>query len=250
MAMVGNAGFTTFLSRETMFMALGFERSEIMDKVIAGHAEDMKQRNDEIAKLNRVLQSVRADSAKGKGFTMNPSGPELQELQRQGVPMPKDPQKKLDGINADLKATLAGKGSKDDFKALLELVPEGNRKLFQSDFNRRGFLPPSGFPKVAHEVKFSKEEAQALIENIKTSIEQLAARHDQAARPDQQAKPDDRDDDQSDAKVPEDQRRHRRQHALAKRRKDCRSSELWHKSTRPAPWAFSAHRASPAAPTR
>jgi Zn-dependent oligopeptidase len=104
MAMVGNAGFTTFLSRETMFMALGFERSEIMDKVIAGHAEDMKQRNDEIAKLNRVLQSVRADSAKGKGFKMDPSGPELQELQRQGVPLPKDPQKKLDGINADLKA--------------------------------------------------------------------------------------------------------------------------------------------------
>jgi hypothetical protein len=71
--------------------------------------------------------------------------------------------------------TLAGKGSKDDFKVLLELVPEGNRKLFQSDFNRRGFLPSSGFPKVAHEVKFSKEEAQALIENIKTSINNLSS---------------------------------------------------------------------------
>jgi hypothetical protein len=80
--------------------------------------------------------------------------------------------RRLDG---KMPQTLAGKGSKDDFKTPLELVPEGNRKSFQSDFNRRGSFPPSGFPNVAHEVKFSKEEAQTLIENIKTSIDNLSS---------------------------------------------------------------------------
>lgn len=205
MAIAGNVGFTAYLSApdatkgvdiETMFMALGFERSEIMDKVIAGHAEDMKKRNDEIAKLNRVLQSVRAQSAAGKGFTMDPGSPELQELQRQGVALPKDPQKKLDQINGDLKfiqeryglkldpndpnynkmlQALAGKGSKDDYKALLQLIPDDKRKIFESDFATRGTMIGSKLPKISHEIKFSKEEAQALIENIKTSIDNLSS---------------------------------------------------------------------------
>jgi hypothetical protein len=215
MAMVGNVGFVAHLSApgvtqgvdiETMFMALGFERSEIMDKVIAGHAEDMKKRNDEIAKLNNVLQSVRAQSAAGKGFKMDADSPEFQELSRQGVALPKDPQKKLDEFNSNLAKDrealklleekygvkldpgnpkhakiierLAGGGLSAMSAAadLHKLVPAGQRKQFEKDFGGKDFPQFGGaVTGKGKEIKFSKEEAQALIENIKTQIDNLSS---------------------------------------------------------------------------
>jgi hypothetical protein len=62
---LGAPGITSGPDLETMFMALGFERTQLMDSVVKGSMDDMQKRNDQIAKANEVLQSLRAASAAG-----------------------------------------------------------------------------------------------------------------------------------------------------------------------------------------
>jgi hypothetical protein len=121
---LGTPGITSGPDIETMFMALGFERTQLLDGVVGSHSEDMKKRNDQISKMNEALQSVRAHSAKGEGFEIAANSSEIKLFKEMGVPLPKDVQKQLD----------------------------------------EGKIP----------LKFSKEEAQAMTENIKTGIDNLS----------------------------------------------------------------------------
>jgi hypothetical protein len=88
---LGTPGITSGPDLETMFMALGFERTQLMDGVVKGSMEDMQKRNDQIAKANQTLQALRAASAAG-GDPVKVTGDEatamFKDLQAQGVSIP------------------------------------------------------------------------------------------------------------------------------------------------------------------